>query len=144
MDNTHGSMPCVSNAHPLKWAWLIDHSIACRNVLHAAHLQGCTVDTTTGQCSAISSTDVAIVKPSYIPPATNVFPKLLVLLVNAPACGSSLPSTASVSSISQLYFGPNLDGKGGWAFKAENCSYGEVQVDVPNSMVMTVSPTCTW
>ncbi|KAG2432511.1 hypothetical protein HXX76_008856 [Chlamydomonas incerta] len=105
---------------------------------------GCTVDATTGQCSAISSTDVAVVKASYIPPATNVFPKVLILLVNAPACGSGLPSSASVSSISQLYFGPNLDGKAGWAFRAENCSYGEVQIDVPNSKVMTVTPACTW
>ncbi|KAG2454073.1 hypothetical protein HYH02_001113 [Chlamydomonas schloesseri] len=105
---------------------------------------GCTVDATTGQCSAISSTDVAVVKASYIPPATNVYPKVLILLVNAPGCGSALPSTVTVSSISQLYFGPNMDGQGGWAFKAENCSYGEIQFDVPNSKVMVVQPACTW
>ncbi|KAG2439764.1 hypothetical protein HYH02_010641 [Chlamydomonas schloesseri] len=105
---------------------------------------GCTVDATTGQCSAIDSTDVAVLKPAYVPPATNLYPKLLIMLVDAPACGSGLPAGVTVNSISQLYFGPNLDGKGGWAFRMENCSYGEVQVDVPNSKVMVVQPACTW
>ncbi|KAG2439758.1 hypothetical protein HYH02_010635 [Chlamydomonas schloesseri] len=80
----------------------------------------------------------------YVPPATNLYPKLLIMLVDAPACGSGLPAGVTVNSISQLYFGPNLDGKGGWAFRMENCSYGEVQVDVPNSKVMVVKPACTW
>ncbi|PNW81386.1 hypothetical protein CHLRE_07g353750v5 [Chlamydomonas reinhardtii] len=108
---------------------------------------GCTIDTTTGQCSFISSTDVTVLKPAYIPPATNVRERLLVVIVDAPACGAAATSGATVSNLQSLYFGPNLDGKGGWAVRLENCSYGEVVWEPPTSgltQFVTVTPNCTW
>ena len=79
------------------------------------------MDPTTGQCSFIDSADVTVLKPAYIPPATNVRQSLLVVIVDAPACGAAAASGATVSNLQSLYFGPNLDGKGGWAVRLENC-----------------------
>eukprot|EP00198_Chlamydomonas_reinhardtii_P012727 XP_001702064.1 metalloproteinase of VMP family [Chlamydomonas reinhardtii] len=108
---------------------------------------GCTVDPTTGQCSFIDSADVTVLKPAYIPPATNVRQSLLVVIVDAPACGAAAASGATVSNLQSLYFGPNLDGKGGWAVRLENCSYGEVVWEPPTSgltQFVTVTPSCSW
>ncbi|KAG2429775.1 hypothetical protein HXX76_010559 [Chlamydomonas incerta] len=108
---------------------------------------GCTIDTTTGQCSFVASTDVTVLKPAYIPPATNVREHLLVVIVDAPACGAAAASGATVSNLQNLYFGPNFDGKAGWAVRLENCSYGEVVWEPPTSgltQFITVTPNCTW
>ncbi|KAG2429776.1 hypothetical protein HXX76_010560 [Chlamydomonas incerta] len=108
---------------------------------------GCTVDSTTGQCSFIDSADVTVLKPAYIPPATNVRQNLLVVIVDAPACGAAAASGATVSNLQNLYFGPNFDGKAGWAARLENCSYGEVVWEPPTSgltQFVTVTPACTW
>ncbi|PNW85979.1 hypothetical protein CHLRE_03g201552v5 [Chlamydomonas reinhardtii] len=108
---------------------------------------GCTVDATTGQCSFIDATDVAILKPAFIPPATNVRERLLVVIVDAPSCGSGAAAGATPSNLATLYFGPNSDGKGGWADRLETCSYGEVVWEPPTSgltQFVTVTPSCSW
>ncbi|PNW81383.1 hypothetical protein CHLRE_07g353600v5 [Chlamydomonas reinhardtii] len=74
-------------------------------------------------------------------------PSLLVVIVDAPACGAAAASGATVSNLQSLYFGPNLDGKGGWAVRLENCSYGEVVWEPPTSgltQFVTVTPSCSW
>ncbi|KAG2436658.1 hypothetical protein HXX76_006186 [Chlamydomonas incerta] len=117
---------------------------------------GCTVDPSSGQCSFIDATDVAILKPAFIPPATNVRERLLVVVMDAPACGYPAASGANIANLTKLYFGPSGDGTGGWAARLENCrqvaawrvrSYGEVVWEPRTSgltQFVTVTPACTW
>ncbi|KAG2422336.1 hypothetical protein HYH02_015453 [Chlamydomonas schloesseri] len=108
---------------------------------------GCTVDPATGQCSFIDSADVTVLKPAFIPPATNVRQRLLVVIMDAPGCGSGAAAGATPTNLATLYFGSAQDGKGGWADKLETCSYGEVVWEPPTSgltQFVTVTPSCTW
>ncbi len=44
------------------------------------------------------------------------------MLLDAPACGYTTMSSTSEAAIRTAYLGPNLDGVGGIAGRAENCS----------------------
>ncbi|PNW71387.1 hypothetical protein CHLRE_16g652200v5 [Chlamydomonas reinhardtii] len=104
---------------------------------------GCTVDAAADQCTFVAQQDVAIVKPAYVPVAKQVRERLLILIMDAPACGAAAPMT--VSTAETLWFGPNKDARGGYASRAEMCSYGEfVMEPPPASKVMTVTPPCSW
>ncbi|KAG2441654.1 hypothetical protein HXX76_003272 [Chlamydomonas incerta] len=104
---------------------------------------GCTVDPAAQQCTFVAQQDVVIVQPAYVPLAQQVRERLLILIMDAPACGAAAPM--SVSTAETLWFGPNKDGKAGFAIRAELCSYGEFVMEPPPlSKVMTVSPSCSW
>ena len=45
--------------------------------------------------------------------------RLLILIMDAPACGAAAPMT--VSTAETLWFGPNKDARGGYASRAEMC-----------------------
>lgn len=48
--------------------------------------------------------------------------QILVMLLDAPSCGFPTLSATSEAAIRTAYLGPNLDGLGGIAGRAENCS----------------------
>ncbi|KAG2431776.1 hypothetical protein HXX76_009272 [Chlamydomonas incerta] len=99
----------------------------------------------TRQCSYISDADVTRVGIPAIPSAAGVRQQVLVLLVDNPdaACGNATAET-TVDALRLAYLGSALDGAGGVAYRAEQCSYGELRLDVPSFTVLKVTPSCSW
>ncbi|KAG2443943.1 hypothetical protein HXX76_002282 [Chlamydomonas incerta] len=67
----------------------------------------------------------------------------IVMMVDAPTCGNATAET-TVDALRAAYLGPALDGKGGVAYRAEMCSYGELMISVPAFTVIRITPSCTW
>lgn len=55
--------------------------------------QACTVDPTSGQCSSLAPNDVSYLGTAAPPPAVAVHQRVLVLILDAPACGMPAPAS---------------------------------------------------
>lgn len=67
--------------------------------------------------------------------------RLLVMILDYSACG--YPSSLNVTTVRQLFLGPNEDGNGGVAMRYQQCSYGNMLLSTTAFMAAVITPACS-
>ncbi|KAG2483496.1 hypothetical protein HYH03_017678 [Edaphochlamys debaryana] len=99
---------------------------------------GASIDTTTGSCTYVASSDVTMVSASSTKTVSNKI-TMLAMIVDFSACQSQYyPATLTPAGVKATFLGDKLDGSGGHAMHYEQCSYGALTLDSANFVALVV------